>query len=87
MILNALSQPGLAPSAALAFRDLCGECAEMLVPVAVQLIPACQVSSARMSVYFNKHPPPPHAGISLSLFKIELHLPPSCLLGAKIQKY
>ena len=46
MILNALSQPGLAPSAALAFRDLCGECAEMLLTLAVQLIPACQGSSA-----------------------------------------
>ena len=43
MVLNALSQPNLAPNAALAFRDLCIECAEMLVPVAVQLIPACQV--------------------------------------------
>lgn len=43
MILRALVEPDLAPSAALAFRDVCGECAEQLAPLAVQLIPACQV--------------------------------------------
>ena len=43
MILNALVQPDLAPSAALAFRDVCGECSEQLSPLVVQLIPACQV--------------------------------------------
>lgn len=45
MILGALSQPDLAPSAALAFKDVCSECHEMLSPLAVQLIPACKVSN------------------------------------------
>ena len=44
MILDALGQPSLAPSAALAFRDVCGDCASELAPVVVQIIPACQVS-------------------------------------------
>lgn len=43
MILGALTQPNLAPSAALAFRDVCGECAKQLTPYVVQLIPACEV--------------------------------------------
>lgn len=43
-ILEGLTQPELAPSAALAFRDVCGECAEKLVPYVVQLIPACESS-------------------------------------------
>jgi len=43
MILDALRQPSLAPSAALAFRDVCGDCASQLVPVVTQLIPVCQV--------------------------------------------
>jgi hypothetical protein len=73
MILSALSQPSLAPSAALAFRDLCGECAEMLVPVAVQLIPACQVSIDRgqsVVTFLLKSPPPLHPGIRLPILKI-----------------
>eukprot|EP00731_Ephydatia_muelleri_P019156 Em0011g1196a len=43
-ILEGLSQPELAPSAALAFRDVCGECAEKLAPYILQLIPACESS-------------------------------------------
>lgn len=43
MILGGLSQPNLAPSAALAFRDVCVECASQLSGVADQLIPHCQV--------------------------------------------
>ena len=43
MILRALSQPDLAPSAALAFKDVCAECHDFLSPVAAQLVPACKV--------------------------------------------
>ena len=89
MILNALSQPSLAPSAALAFRDLCGECAEMLVPVAVQLIPACQVGvEFMMSVIFFIYVKTPSfpAGISLPLLKLHLPPPPSFRANSEISK-
>lgn len=43
MILDALNQPSLAPSAALAFRDVCGECASELTSVVLQIIPVCKV--------------------------------------------
>ena len=43
MILEGLTRPHLAPSAALAFRDVCGECAEQLTPFVLQLVLACQV--------------------------------------------
>ncbi len=43
MILDALSQPSLAPAAALAFRDVCGDCAAQLTPVINQIVPVCQV--------------------------------------------
>ena len=56
MILRALAQPNLAPIAALAFRDVCGECAEQLAPVAVQLIPACQVCGEySLARHSNRH--------------------------------
>ncbi len=45
MILDALSQPSLAPNAALAFRDVCGECAAELAPVVLQIVPVCKVLS------------------------------------------
>lgn len=50
MILGALSQATLAPSAALAFRDVCGDCCEQLTPFVVQLIPACQAGLANPSL-------------------------------------
>ena len=50
MILGALTEPKLAPIAALTFRDVCGECAEQLSPFVVQLIPACQVGAGQVSV-------------------------------------
>ena len=43
IILDGLSNVNLASSAALAFRDVCGECAENLAPAVMQIIPACQV--------------------------------------------
>ena len=80
MILDALSQPSLAPSAALAFRDLCGECAEMLVPVAVQLIPACQVGIRNYDcehgsscVCLGAPPPPPRNLLVLNYYMLILH--------------
>ncbi|XP_064386855.1 importin-13-like isoform X2 [Halichondria panicea] len=44
MILDALSQPSLAPNAALAFRDVCGECAAELAPVVLQIVPVCKTA-------------------------------------------
>lgn len=46
VILNGLTNPRLATSAALAFRDVCGECAELLAPVVMQIIPTCQVRTS-----------------------------------------
>ena len=43
IILDGLTNPGLASSAALAFRDVCGDCAEHLAPAVMQIIPVCQV--------------------------------------------
>ena len=43
IILDGLTNVSLASSAALAFRDVCGECAEHLAPAVMQIIPACQV--------------------------------------------
>ena len=43
VILDGLTNPTLATSAALAFRDVCAECAEQLAPVVMQIIPTCQV--------------------------------------------
>lgn len=43
IILDGLTNASQASSAALAFRDVCGECAEHLAPVVMQIIPACQV--------------------------------------------
>lgn len=43
IILDGLSNASLATSAALAFRDVCAECAEQLAPVVMQIIPSCQV--------------------------------------------
>ena len=51
MILQSLMQPELASCAALAFKDVCGDCANELSTVATQLIPHCQVSA---------QPPPSH---------------------------
>jgi hypothetical protein len=42
IILDGLTNVSLASSAALAFRDVCGECAEHLAPAVMQIIPACQ---------------------------------------------
>ncbi len=52
MILDALSQPSLAPNAALAFRDVCGECAAELAPVVLQIVPVCKV---RLVAVSSKH--------------------------------
>ena len=54
-ILQGLTQPELAPSAALAFRDVCGECAEKLVPYMMQLIPACEVGGSCRGVACGRH--------------------------------
>lgn len=43
IILDGLTNVNLASSAALAFRDVCGECSEQLAPLVLQIIPACQV--------------------------------------------
>ena len=44
MILDSLSEPSLAASASLAFRDICKDCSHLLAPYVVQVIPSCQVS-------------------------------------------
>lgn len=43
VILDGLTSASLATNAALAFRDICAECADQLAPVVIQIIPACQV--------------------------------------------
>lgn len=43
MILDNLSQPHLSASAALAFRDICGECNVLLGPIASNIVVSCQV--------------------------------------------
>ena len=48
MILNGLSEPSVSASASLAFRDVCGECSNLLAPCVIQVIPACQAS---ISIY------------------------------------
>lgn len=51
IILDGLTNASQASSAALAFRDVCGECAEHLAPVVMQIIPACQVITYSCDVY------------------------------------
>ena len=56
VILDGLTNPTLATSAALAFRDVCAECAEQLAPVVMQIIPTCQVHlslSVRVPVMYH----------------------------------
>jgi len=43
IILESLTRPSLASCAALAFKDVCGECSNELSTIASQLIPHCQV--------------------------------------------
>lgn len=50
IILDGLTNASQASSAALAFRDVCGECAEQLAPVVMQIIPACQVITVLIHV-------------------------------------
>ena len=43
-VFSALADPDLALLAAIAFRDICEECAEQLLSYINQLLPACEVS-------------------------------------------
>jgi len=44
MMLAALKEPAIAPIAALAFQDVCEDCAEQLSHFSDQLMTACRVS-------------------------------------------
>ena len=79
MILGGLAQPDLAPSAALAFRDVCTECAGQLSGVADQLVPHCQVGTVKSPIEDTpKEDKPPTKGhkpkVLLYTHSIENHL-------------
>ena len=44
MMLSSLKDPAIAPIAALAFQDVCEDCAEQLSCFSGQLMTACRVS-------------------------------------------